>query len=87
MKNKKKKLRHEMQTTYELAAARERRAFESQNKTLQTILIWVGVLAIGDFLYAWLGDTINPSYLTLVGALLVTALVGIAVIANRKIVD
>ena len=83
----KKETRHEMQTTYELAAARERRAFESQNKTLQTILIWVGVLAIGDFLYAWLGDTINPSYLTLVGALLVTALVGIAVIASRKIVD
>jgi len=83
----KKETRHEMQTTYELAAARERRAFEKQNKTLQTILIWVGVLAIGDFLFSWLRTSNNPSYSTLVGALLVVALVGIAGIASRKFVE
>ena len=75
--------RHEMQTTYELAAAQERRAFEKQNKTLQKILVWVGVLAIGDFLFAWLGP-IESSYFNLAerGALLMTGLVSIAALVS-----
>ena len=82
----KRETRHEMQTTYELAAAQERRAFEKQNKTLQRILIWVGVLAIGDFLYAWLGTSGNSSLLSLKqGALIAVALVAIAALVSWKI--
>ena len=51
-----------MRTTYDLAAAQERRMFEKQNQTLQKILIWVGVLAIGDFLYNWLITDNNQSF-------------------------
>jgi len=82
----KKETRHEMQTTYELAAAQERRAFEKQNKTLQTILIWVGVLAIGDFLYDWLKTSGNSTFSNFeLGALLAAALVGIAAFASWRI--
>jgi len=78
--------RHEMQTTYELAAAQERRAFEKQNKTLQKILVWVGVLAIGDFLFAWLGP-IESSYFNLMerGAILMAGLVSIAAVVSYVI--
>jgi hypothetical protein len=73
--------RHEMQTTYDLAAAQERRKFEKQNQTLQKILIWVGVLAIGDFLYNWLITDKNQSFSQHEqGALLAAALVIIAAI-------
>ncbi len=82
----KKETRHEMQTTYELAAARERRAFEKQNKNLQTILIWVGVLAIGDFLYDWLKTRGNSTFSNFErGALLAAVLVGIAAFASWRI--
>ena len=84
--DQKKETRHEMQTTYELAAAKERRAFEKQNKNLQKILIWVGVLAIGDFLFAWLSAG-NDSSLSLreQGALIALALVVIASLASWRI--
>ena len=75
-----------MQTTYDLAAAQERRKFEKQNETLQKILIWVGVLAIGDFLYNWL-ITDNNRFLSKheQGALLAAVLVMIAAFFTWKI--
>ena len=77
----KNETRHEMRTTYDLAAAQERRMFEKQNQTLQKILIWVGVLAIGDFLYNWLITDKNQSFSQYEqGALLAAALVIIAAI-------
>ena len=79
----KNETRHEMQTTYDLAAAQERRMFEKQNQTLQKILIWVGVLAIGDFLYNWLITDKNQSFSQYEqGALLAAALVIIAAICT-----
>jgi hypothetical protein len=75
----KNETRHEMRTTYDLAAAQERRMFEKQNQTLQKILIWVGVLAIGDFLYNWLITDNNQSLSKFEqGALLAFVLVMIA---------
>ena len=75
----KNETRHEMRTTYDLAAAQERRMFEKQNLTLQKILIWVGVLAIGDFLYNWL-ITDNHQFLSKheQGAIVAVALVMVA---------
>ena len=45
--------RHEMQTTFELAAAKNRKTIENGNRILNCLILGLGVLALGDFGYAW----------------------------------
>ncbi len=45
--------RHEMSTTFELAAAKKRIKIEEVNMILNYLILGLGILALGDFLYAW----------------------------------
>jgi len=54
----KSETRHEMETTYDLAAAENRDKLEQENRNLQAAVVGIGVLALGDFFYSWL----SPEY-------------------------
>jgi len=56
MKDQKEETIHEMRTTFDFAAAKDRQRSAKSRLRLQYILLWVGILAIGDFLFAWLGE-------------------------------
>jgi hypothetical protein len=45
--------RHEMQTTFELAAAKNRKAIEKGNILLNCLILFLGIMALGDFLHGW----------------------------------
>ena len=45
--------RHEMETTFQLAAAENRKTIEKGNTLLNCLILGLGILALGDFVHAW----------------------------------
>jgi hypothetical protein len=48
--------RHEMTTTFELAAAKNRKKIEEGNRILNYLIAALGILALGDFLHGWFAE-------------------------------
>ncbi len=70
--------RHEMQTTFELAAAKNRKAIERGNIILNCLILGLGILALGDFAYAWWTGQNEEN---IIGFYVVGSLASIAVVA------
>ncbi len=79
--------RHEMQTTFELAAAKNRKAIERGNIILNCLILGLGILALGDFAYAWWTGQNEEN---IIGFYVVGSLASIAVVAvvllNSKLI-
>ena len=45
-----------MTTTFELAAAKNRKIIEGGNRVLNYLIAALGILALGDFLYGWFAE-------------------------------
>jgi hypothetical protein len=70
--------RHEMQTTFELAAAKNRKAIERGNIILNCLILGLGILALGDFAYAWWTGQNEEN---IIGFYVVGSLASIAIVA------